>query len=430
MPKLMERAFKDLILEIAPSKKEIITEKRLADSLIKRIKSYSPANARAMLAGSVAKGTFLKDSKDIDIFLLFPKSVEKEEFEKIVKKVAAKAFPKEKKYTHYAEHPYVRIKLGNRKIDLVPAYDIKTAEEKASAVDRSVLHTKYILKKLSKEKRTDVLLLKKLFKANGLYGAEIRVEGFSGYLCELLIIKYGSFANSMRAISKWKHRIVIDLEKHYENSKRPMEKFPLSQLIVIDPVDKQRNVAAIVSQENMKRAIALAKKVLKTQDTKFFVGSEKEFKEKELAKLFRSKQPIYSLSFKKPNIVDDILWGQLKRFEKNIITGLEHLEFEVTGTVLKEENNTCELFFRLKRAKLNPKMLLKGPPLRKDLAKNIESFKKSHKNSKLVKKNGHVFAIVKREFQEAHSALKLIISKEQNVPSHIDANKIKIIKKK
>ena len=27
----------------------------------------------------------------------------------------------------------------------------------------------------------------------GVYGAEIKVGGFSGYLCELLVMKYGGF---------------------------------------------------------------------------------------------------------------------------------------------------------------------------------------------------------------------------------------------
>lgn len=426
MPKQMESAFKRLILEIAPSENEIKEEKAFANSLIKRIKSHLPKNSRALLAGSVAKGTFLKDSKDVDIFLLFSKSVEKEKFEGIVKKIAAKTFPTEKKETHYAEHPYVRIKFGNRKMDLVPAYDIKTAEEKASAVDRSVLHTKYILRKLQNSKRADVLLLKKLFKANGLYGAEIRVEGFSGYLCELLIIKYGSFINAMRAMVKWRIPVVIDIEKHYPTATLPMEKFRLSPLIVIDPVDKQRNVSAIVSEANIKRAKTIAKKII-SGNIGVFSGSEKEFKEKELKKMMKTGT-IYALSFPKPDIVDDILWGQMKRFSKNIVTGLEHLEFKVKNILLREENKTCELYFGLKEDELGPKMLLKGPPIRNDLKKNVVTFKKAHKKARFVKKSGHIFAIVKRRIITANDAFKLILSKEQNVPSHISVANIKIKK--
>jgi tRNA nucleotidyltransferase (CCA-adding enzyme) len=429
MPKGRKTGFDAVIREITPSNEEMADERRTADLIIKKIDAHLPAHAKAMLAGSVAKGTFLRDSKDIDIFILFPKSIDKEKFEGIVRKIAAKAFPKEKKEVHYAEHPYVRVKFENRKIDVVPAYDIKIAEEKASAVDRSVLHTKYILRKLPNIRRTDVLLLKRLFKANGLYGAEIRVEGFSGYLCELLIIKYGSFMNTMRAITKWKTPITIDIEKQYPNAKRPLEKFNVP-LIVIDPVDKQRNVAAIVSLENIKRIIKLAKRIVKKPNQSFFSGSEKEFKEKELKRLLASTYPVYILQFPKPNIVDDILWGQLKRFERNTISGLEHLGFKVMRTLLCEENGQCELFFGLEIEKLGQKMLLKGPPIRNDLKNNAESFRKAHKRAKFIKKSGHVFAIVNRKIRDATDAFKLIISKEQNVPSHIDASKIKINKKR
>ncbi len=425
MPKQMENAFKELVLEIAPSEKDIREEKAFANSLIKRITVHLPINARALLAGSVAKGTFLKDSKDIDIFLLFPKSVAKEKFEGIVKTIAARTFPKDKREIHYAEHPYVRIKFGTRKMDLVPAYYIKNAEEKASAVDRSVLHTRYILRKLQNNKRTDVLLLKKLFKANGLYGAEIRVEGFSGYLCELLILKYGSFMSTMRSMTKWNMPIAIDIEKYYKDSARQIEKFKHSKLIVIDPVDNQRNVAAVVSEDNIKRAKTIAKKIV-SGNINLFSGSEKEFREKELKRMLGGKYPVYALSFPKPNIVDDILWGQLKRFSKNIITGLEHLEFEVEGILLREENKVCEIYFKIKEDELGPKMLLKGPPIRNDLKKNVESFKKAHNDARFIKKSGHVFAIVKRKITHVNGAFKLILSDRQNMPSHINANKIKI----
>jgi tRNA nucleotidyltransferase (CCA-adding enzyme) len=37
-------------------------------------------------------------------------------------------------------------------------------------------------------------------KGTGVYGAEAKVEGFSGYLTELLVINYGSFPKALEAV--------------------------------------------------------------------------------------------------------------------------------------------------------------------------------------------------------------------------------------
>jgi len=47
----------------------------------------------------------------------------------------------------YAEHPYTRIHLNDVgiNVDLVPAYKIANAEELGTTVDRSPLHTEFLM---------------------------------------------------------------------------------------------------------------------------------------------------------------------------------------------------------------------------------------------------------------------------------------------
>ncbi len=100
-------------------------------------------------------------------------------------------------------------------VDFVPCYTIKNAEELKSAVDRTILHTEYVKKNLKPEQRNEVLLLKKFMESIHTYGAEFKVGGFSGYLCELLIINYGTFIEVLEAASeKWRPKTVIDIEKY------------------------------------------------------------------------------------------------------------------------------------------------------------------------------------------------------------------------
>ena len=70
---------------------------------------------------------------------------------------------------------------------------IENAEQLKSAVDRTILHTHYIKKNLKENQINDVLILKKFMEGIETYGSEFKVGGFAGYLCELLILEYGTF---------------------------------------------------------------------------------------------------------------------------------------------------------------------------------------------------------------------------------------------
>ena len=118
-----------------------------------------------------------------------------------------------------------------------------------------------------------VILLKKFLKGVGVYGAEIKVGGFSGYLCELLIIHYGSFLNLLKSVVNWRwrrKRIVIDIEKSYEKKGvDPTQVFD-SPLIVIDPIDDRRNVASALREDRLSEFIAAAKAFLRNPSEHFF----------------------------------------------------------------------------------------------------------------------------------------------------------------
>ncbi len=71
----------------------------------------------------------------------------------------------------------------------------------------------------------------------GVYGSELKTQGFSGYLTELLIIHYGSFENTVKEACFWKPGEKIDLMQH---SKIKYDE----PLVMVDPTDPKRNVAA------------------------------------------------------------------------------------------------------------------------------------------------------------------------------------------
>lgn len=418
---------RDVLAVIKPTEKEKIEEEVLARRLKEKLMKKVPRGATIELAGSVAKGTFLRDSRDIDLFILVGMDTEKKRLEGIAKKAALSAFPNKRYEIKYAEHPYVRLYTDNRRIDIVPAYRIKHMKDRLSAVDRSVLHTQFVLRNLKKKQIDDVLLFKKFLKANELYGAEIRVQGFSGYLCELLIIKYKGFVPLMKLLSKWKAPVFIDIKRHYRKKDEIAEAVKRfgAPIIVIDPVDPNRNVAAAVSIENMRRLVTLARRFLKRPSTNFFLKPVPSFEEK-IAAMKKRKGTSYLITLPAPDVVDDVLWGQLRRFEKTLLAYLKKNDLVVREHICDSNGETVRIALRFAKAVLPEERLVKGPRVR--MKKNARDFLSAHKGERIVTKRGRLYAIVKREITDAGIAIKKFLTTAK-LPSHLASAKKADIRK-
>jgi tRNA nucleotidyltransferase (CCA-adding enzyme) len=120
-------------------------------------------------------------------------------------------------------------------------------------------HTDYIKTHLKATMHDEVRLLKKFMQGIGVYGAEIKVGGFSGYLCELLVMNYGSFMGVVEAFADYSRRIVIDLEGYYAKRERDLELLFSEPLVIVDPIDKARNVASAVQTQKLYEFVAAAR---------------------------------------------------------------------------------------------------------------------------------------------------------------------------
>ena len=141
--------------------------------------------AKGMIVGSVARDTWVRGDRDLDVFLLFDPGLSREQLEMegltLARSIAA-SFT-DRYHEKYAEHPYINASIDNEDVDLVPCYAVDSAMKIQSAVDRTPFHTRYITEKIN-GLIDDVLLLKQFTKAGGIYGSDQMTEGFSGYLCE------------------------------------------------------------------------------------------------------------------------------------------------------------------------------------------------------------------------------------------------------
>jgi len=398
---------------IKPSPQEAASELAFAESIRDHISSNAPEGTETVIVGSMAKGTFLRDKRDIDIFVLFDPKFPRSGLEPAVRAIMARAFRDLNYQVSYAEHPYVRFHSDGRRIDLVPAYKITCAAERVSAVDRSVLHTVFVVDSLRKGQEGEVLLLKQFLRANGIYGAEIKTEGFSGYLCELLIIKYGTFTNLLRSASKWKENVFIDLEVAYKRSGIPAAHERFGGFVVIDPTDRNRNVAAAVSSKSLRRFISLSKAFLKRPSKEFFLREMPDFEE--LMERFSKKRIAFVVSMPRPAIVDDVLWGQLKKMCGQLEAHLD--DFSCPEIITDDSRHLVRLGIVLKTERLPDMMLVAGPPL--GMKKHVKDFRKSHPKAKFIMKSGKIWTQVKRPITKADAAIRQFFRLFSKTKSHL-----------
>ncbi|MBC7131148.1 CCA tRNA nucleotidyltransferase [Candidatus Bathyarchaeota archaeon] len=365
-----EEICKAVLEKITPKEDERAKIEALAEKLVKKVAEAAErfgVKAQVRLEGSVAKDTWLSEEPDIDVFMRLPTSIPREVLGEIAIKIAKKAVEDAEHIERFAEHPYLEAMIEGTRVNIVPCYEVKPGEWR-SATDRTPYHTDYVKKRLDQRMRGETRLLKKFMKGIDIYGAEIKIGGFSGYLCELLIIHYGSFLKTLEAFSKLKKPMVIDIEGYYKGREDELKLLFKEPLIVVDPVDKARNVASAVQPQKLYAFVAAARVFLENPSMNFFYPPETQpLKANVLRKALKTRGPVLIfLSFKGTNAVPDILWGQLYKSQRALAKLLKLNEFNVLRSACwSDEENLNIMIFELESRFLPPIKKHLGPPLEK-----------------------------------------------------------------
>lgn len=328
---------------IRPSEKEKKELEEVVEellSLVKREADKIDKRLEAMLLGSASRGTWLRNEKDLDVFISFPLEYNRETLEETVSQIGARVLEKPEK--RYAEHPYVMGFYHGYEVEIVPCYAVESSSLLKSAVDRTPFHNDFVRKRVH-GKEDDVRLLKQFLKGISCYGAEAKVEGFSGYLCELLILKYGSFKEVLEAARTWSHGEVVSFESLEEKDK-VRAKFP-SPLIFIDPVDRDRNVASALSEKNFGIFCYAAKEYLRRPRIEFFFPKKPKIERGELVKRFKRRgTSLITLFFAKPQVIEDILYTQGRKALKALEKVLRRGDFRVIASDFFVRERICMLY--------------------------------------------------------------------------------------
>ena len=341
----------EVLERIKPRREEYLKIENVYQAIrkiIEEVLKEHNVDAKVTLQGSIAHDTWLSGEHDLDIFVLFPLEWSVEElktrgFELLLESAKRIGYYE----VRYAEHPYVRVKYNDVEADLVPAFNVRSSDQIRTAVDRTPLHTMYLEKVLTDELRDHIRLLKQFFKGVGVYGAEVKTKGFSGYLCELLVVAHGGFHETLNSISQWRPPVFINtLGDHGEFAKIRniiRKKYPDSKLIVPDPVDPLRNTAAAVSEHSLAKAIIASKCYINHPAIGYFFPK----------RLMRDIDPIETIRdenrciilvlFRRDfsNIPPDVLWGETYRVLDRLVKLLRNFDFNPIdwGAWSDEENN-------------------------------------------------------------------------------------------
>ena len=372
--------FTHALKKISPTAEEVVSNQIMFDDIRKFIKQKFSIDARLM--GSVAKNTFIAGDKDLDIFIFFPPNTKKEVLETKGLLIGKSVF---KKFggipqVSYAEHPYTKGKIGSFDVEIVPAYKITSTKKLISAVDRTPFHTKYVLDNLKHP--DDVRLLKKFMKTINVYGSDLKTTGFSGYLCELLILRCKTFNNLLAHAQKWGYQEIMDLENSYKKSeyKTVRTKFKDQPLIFIDPTDKNRNVAAVLSKDKLAQFIYFAGKFMDNPSIDYFFKIEKPKDQRQILRSAKERGTFHiAIGFKRPaDIIDDILYPQLRRFRRRISDCLKHEGFVILSS-WEFGNNECGIAFELLNQTVPRFRKMTGPRIF-DPKKNRDNFEDKYED--------------------------------------------------
>ncbi len=320
-----------------------------------------------IVGGSFAKGTWLEN--DIDYFIMIESTVERKEFEEIGKSVGFYALRKYKPYLRYSEHPYVEGIVDGIRINIVPCYKVEKNKWK-SAADRSPFHTIFMQSSLNDYLKGQVRVLKKFLKSIGIYGSQISVSGFSGYVTEVLVLKYGSFRNVLQTFADLKPNYIISLESLNEKATGKFD----SPIIIIDPIDSNRNLGAAISSECLAKFVLASRLFLNEPSIEFFKRPRKSS-----SKIINSfKSNLLIIEFKIQKRSPDILWGQLKRKLASISKQLENARFKIIKKICFTDEREHAVFIFIIEFTNLPKLNLNLGP---------EIFRKNETNS-FIKKRG------------------------------------------
>jgi tRNA nucleotidyltransferase (CCA-adding enzyme) len=416
----INKLIEGILKECTPTPEEQINLHTMANKVKNKLEScvseYKLGSKikEIVFGGSFAKGTWVKNEADIDIFVKFKNDVNYSHFEAYGKLIGMQALKEYSPYLRYADHPYVEAYVDGVKFNIVPCFDVSFGDWK-SAADRSPFHTSYVVSNLNQDKKNQVRLLKKFLKSLKIYGAEISIEGFSGYVCEVLILKFGSFLSTVQFFSTYSSdNGVISITKtdhEQEKHKRIFDSF----LVILDPIDENRNLGSAISSRSVATLIQSSRKFLTNTGNDYFRQEPVYLPNNDLLGLLSSF--ILVIEFKYSDRPSDVIWGQLKKMTKSICKFVESYGFRILKYQCNvyEKEKTCVMALLYESITISKLSFKIGPEIFR--LHDVEKFIEINDDSPLkwLDNDTRTRCLLFREFTNAKDYLEFVFTNKPDL---------------
>ena len=370
--------------------------------------------ANLFVGGSVGKGTCLPGIHDIDYFMRFDlKKYGDENISEVCEGVISSIFKDVLRLK--GSRDYFRVKINDYEIEIIPVLYIKRINQAQNLTDQSPFHVNWIKKNVKAKKKLDfdMRLAKQFFRASGVYGAESWIGGFSGHVTEILVVHYGGFEKLLKAVLKWKDKTIIDVEKAY-TGKDVLEILDdaktVGPLVVVDPVDKDRNAAAALGLDKFELLQSKSEAFLKKPHKKFF--DEIEITVDDIKKMGKRNRV---LIWKAPPEDDkmDVSGAKMVKYAEHIARMFKNEEFIVLDSGMYWNKHDSGLVWVIVDKKaLTKNQIIKGPQTF-GMQNHILAFKKKYARRKNWREGYHYYAEIPRKYTKIDQILRLVKKGEE-----------------
>jgi len=165
--------------------------------------------------------------------------------------------------------------------------------------------------------------------------------------------------------------LVIDIENHYKGRQNELNLLFKEPLVVVDPVDRARNVASAVQRRKLDTLTAASQAFLRDPSASFFcprktvpwpLGQLKH----ELAERCHGPALVLVI-FGGVEAVPDVLWGQLYKSQRSLTKLLLTNDFSVfRNAVWSDEKDVSVFLFELEHCCIPSVKKHLGPPLERE----------------------------------------------------------------
>ncbi|MFX0011591.1 MAG: hypothetical protein ACFE9R_14860, partial [Candidatus Hermodarchaeota archaeon] len=434
----INQIFQEVLKEILPRPQDL----KIINDIVVQLKKLLKAKAKELNIayttiepqGSTGiKQTNLRNDFDIDLFIGLDYSLYKPKYEGLSKSKLKKASKKDflslcnnwilkalkiENVTNlkllYAEHPYASCDYRHHKltvkVDVVLYLDLDLNYIKENgpitAVDRSPWHGRFVRDNLNDIQKNDVRLLKKFFIANHCYGDKSAVGniGFIGYSAELLIYHFKNLLNLFQHFESL-NNTPLDPYNRTLKELRKIHHFQNDFLLIIDPIDKNRNVASAISERAYKYCNSRIKAFLKDPSSDYF--EIKDIPEDDLSDVsnyfivelisINNKIHYTVLRDKLYSLAESIKANAEKEFSHEIRFGQVIYEVYFDDSI-----NEYNIVIRCENPQINPTFMRRGPPI----TDYHHSKKFKTKNPNYIERDGYFWVEHQRDFSSFLEFLK------------------------